>query len=104
MIRLREVGHLSREDIATATGAVRSTVGSWLRGERRPSGVRAERVAELSALVERLARVIEPAYVPVWLQKPLAALDDEKPLEMIRRGDYRRVAKLIGELELGALA
>lgn len=104
VLRLREVGHLSHADIAAGTGAQRSTVGAWLRGQRRPSGVRAERVVELSSIVERLAQVIKPTYVPVWLHKPLAALDDDKPIDIIRRGDYRRVAKLIGELEIGTLA
>jgi hypothetical protein len=52
-------------------------------------------VAELSALVERLARVMEPDYIPVWLTKPLGALDDQKPIELIARGDYLHVARLV---------
>ncbi len=102
--RLREVGHLSDADIAAATGVQRSTVGAWLRRQRRPSGIRAQRVVELSSIVERLAYVIQPSYVPVWLRKPLAALDDEAPIDLIRQGDYRRVAKLIGQLEIGSPA
>ncbi len=102
--RLREVGHLSYADIAAATGVQRSTVGAWLRRQRRPSGIRAQRVVELSSIVERLAYVIQPSYVPVWLRKPLAALDDETPIDLIRQGDYRRVAKLIGQLEIGSPA
>jgi uncharacterized protein (DUF2384 family) len=35
----------------------------------------------------------------VWLQRPLPALDDEKPIELIARGEYRRVVKLIAEIE-----
>jgi hypothetical protein len=33
------------------------------------------------------------------MTKPLELLDDEKPLDLIRRGEYRRVATLISELE-----
>ena len=38
-------------------------------------------------------------YIPVWLAKPIEALDDEKPLDLIGRGEYRRVARVVSELE-----
>ncbi len=96
---VREVGHLSDKDIARATGAGVSTVGAWMRRARTPSGVRAERLAELSAMVDRLARVMDPDYIPVWMRKPVAALGDDKPLDVLARGDYRRLSRLISELE-----
>lgn len=96
---VRKVGHLSDRDIARATGAGVSTVGAWMRRARTPSGARAERLAELSATVERLARVMDQDYIPVWLRKPVAALGDDKPLDVLARGDYRRLSRLISELE-----
>jgi hypothetical protein len=42
---------------------------------------------------------MEPDYIPVWLTKPLEALDDEKPIELMARGDYVRVARLVSSLE-----
>jgi transcriptional regulator with XRE-family HTH domain len=98
-IRIRETGHLSDRDIARATGAAVSTVGAWLRRSRSPRGRRAERLAELSSIVDRLAEVIDPDYIPVWLHKPVPALDDEKPIDVLARGDWRSVARLISELE-----
>ncbi|MDQ3638974.1 MAG: hypothetical protein M3426_13445 [Actinomycetota bacterium] len=56
-------------------------------------------MAELSAIVERLARVVDPDYIPVWLRKPVVALGDEKPLDVLARGEYRRLSRLISELE-----
>ena len=96
---MREVGRLSDRDIARATGAGVSTVGAWMRRARTPSGVRAERLAELSATVERLARVMDPDYIPVWMRKPVAALGDDKPLDVLARGDYRKLSRLISGLE-----
>ena len=98
-IRIREVGHLNDVLIARATGAARSTVRGWLAQRSSPTGTRADRVAELAAIVERLARIMDPDYIPVWLNKPIAALDDEKPIELIRRGEYRPVAQLVSSLE-----
>jgi transcriptional regulator with XRE-family HTH domain len=96
---VREVGRLSDRDIARATGAGVSTVGAWMRRTRTPTSERAERLAELSAVVERLARVMDPGYIPVWLRKPVIALDDEKPLDVLARGEYRRLSRVISELE-----
>lgn len=90
---------LTDVDLARATGAARSSARAWLNGTRVPSGDRAERLIELSALVERLERLMEPSYVGIWLRKPVPALDDHKPIDLIGRGQYRRVARLIGELE-----
>jgi transcriptional regulator with XRE-family HTH domain len=97
--RLQERAGLSDADVARATGAAQSTARAWLNGSRSPTGERAERLIELSALVERLERLIEPDYISIWLRKPVPALDDEKPLDLIGRGEYRRVARLISELE-----
>ncbi len=96
---VKGVGHLETSDLARATGADETTVRAWLRGSRSPSGRYAERLAELSTLVERLVRVMRPDYVRVWLIKPSALLGDDKPLDVIRRGDYRDVSRLIAALE-----
>lgn len=97
--RIREIGHLATADIARATGADDSTVRAWLNETRSPSGERAERLAELSSLVERLARVIDGSYIPVWLRKPNTLLDDEKPIDLVATGEYRQVSRVIAALE-----
>jgi transcriptional regulator with XRE-family HTH domain len=96
---IRDTGNLTVPDIARATGANDTTVRAWLRGDRSPSGTYAERLAELSAIVERLVRVMEPTYVPVWMRKPIALLDDDKALDVIAVGDYRRVSQAVAGLE-----
>jgi uncharacterized protein (DUF2384 family) len=50
-------------------------------------------------MADRLTRVMEAEYIPIWLNRPIEALDDDKPVELLARGDYRRVAQLIAELE-----
>ena len=34
----------------------------------------------------------------VWMRKPIA-LDDDKPLDVIANGDYRRVSRVVAGLE-----
>ena len=97
--RIHRVAHLSDAQIGAAVGAAPSTVRDWLAGRSSPSGRRAERVAELAEIVDRLARVMAADYIPVWLSKPIEALDDRKPLELIARGHVRRVARVVSGLE-----
>jgi uncharacterized protein (DUF2384 family) len=97
--RVHDVAGLSDRVIATATGTKPSTVRGWLSGRSEPSGARAERLIELAEMIKRLALVPRPESIPVWLQRPILALEDEKPIELIARGGYRRVAKLIAEIE-----
>lgn len=96
---IQEIGHLTVPDIARATGANETTVRAWLRDDRSPSGTFAERLVELSSIVERLVRLMQPTYVPVWMRKPVPLLDDDKPLDVIAAGDYRRVSRVIAGLE-----
>ena len=97
--RVHEIPGLSDRLIAAATGAKPSTVRGWLAGRSEPTGARAERLIELAEMIKRLALVVRPASIPVWLQRPILTLDDEKPIELIARGEYRKVAKLIAEIE-----
>lgn len=96
---IQEIGHLTVADIARATGANETTVRAWLRDDRSPSGTFAERLVELSSIVERLVRLMQPTYVPVWMRKPVPLLDDDKPLDVIAAGDYRRVSRVLAGLE-----
>jgi len=97
--RVHDTGHLSDREIAAATGAKPSTVRDWLRGRSSPTGSRAARLIELGEITDRLARVMEPDYIPVWLNRPLEVLGDDKPVERLARGDYRSIAKLVAALE-----
>jgi hypothetical protein len=98
-LRLRREAGLDDAMIARATGAARSTVRDWFARRSAPTGLRAERLGELSAIVDRLPRVMHADYIPLWLAKPVEALDDDKPVDLIARGEYRRVARVIAELE-----
>jgi hypothetical protein len=98
-LRIRSAAGLNDDLIARGTGAARSTVRDWFAHRSAPTGVRAERVGELSAIIDRLPRVMASDYIVVWLTKPIEALDDDKPIDLIGRGEFRRVARLISELE-----
>jgi transcriptional regulator with XRE-family HTH domain len=97
--RVHDVAGLTGADIARATGAAPSTARAWLAGTRNPTGERADRLIELSALVERLQRVMNSSYISVWLRRPIEALNDREPLDLVAHGDFRRVARVVSSLE-----
>ncbi len=97
--RVHDQAQLSDRQIAAATGAKPSTVRDWLSGRSAPSGARADRLVELGAMTDRLGRIMQPGFIPIWLTRPVEALEDEKPVEVLARGEYRRIAQLIAELE-----
>jgi uncharacterized protein (DUF2384 family) len=98
-VRIHDEAHLPHDLIAEAVGAAPSTVRDWLSRRSSPTGVRARRLADLGAITDRLSRVIDPSYIQVWLVKPIEALDDRRPVELIARGQARRVAAVISGLE-----
>jgi hypothetical protein len=53
-------------------------VRGWLAGRSEPSGACAERLIELAELTRRLGLVVRAEAIPVWLNRPVIALDDEK--------------------------
>jgi transcriptional regulator with XRE-family HTH domain len=98
-VRIHRDAHLSDRLIAEAVRAKPSTVRDWLNGRSSPTGERARRVAELGEITDRLARVVDARYIAVWLLKPVEALDDHTPIELIADGRARQVAQLISGLE-----
>lgn len=96
---LHAEARLSVEDIAAATGAAPSTARAWVALKQTPSGARAERIAELSSISQRLLRVMVAEYIPVWLNKSVPALGDRKPLDLIAEGKFLQVAQVVSGLE-----
>jgi Antitoxin Xre/MbcA/ParS C-terminal toxin-binding domain len=96
---IRTRGEASSRHRRAHRGAAPSTAQAWLAGTRKPTGERAERLIELSALVERLQRVMDTSYIPMWLRRPIEALDDRKPLDLLADGDFREVARVVSSLE-----
>jgi len=96
--RVRSLG-VEAGDIAEATGAEVGTVASWARAKRQPSAGYRARLLQLIAVVDRLSTTMNPAYIPLWLNKPLPALGDETPVAALGQGRYKEVSKLVAELE-----
>ena len=90
-------------DVAKVTGATPRSVTRWLEGAspRRPAE---ERILELKAVIDVLRRVLREDPARLWIRSPNPDLDYEKPLDLIERGEYRRVIGAILALAEGVTA
>lgn len=84
----REVG-LTEADVAAATGADERSVRRWL-GATRPT--RHERqIDDLRSIVQLLAETLTNDGVRQWLRARNRYLKGDRPLDVLARGEYKRV-------------
>ena len=80
------------------------TVLRWLREDTLPHWTTRELLLALDVVLERLAEVVQPEAAEEWLFTPVPALDYERPVDLVRSGEYRRVLTLIDGLGEGVFA
>lgn len=86
---LRRVG-FTQKQIASATGATDRTVRNWAAtGAIRPAYD--ERIRELSEISLLLSETATPRGVTQWLNARNRLLDNERPVDLIARGEADRV-------------
>jgi len=92
LIALRERVPLSEAQIARGTGAGERTVRAWLERREAPGGVPGQRLTELVAFVEEMARnVAGETLAGWWLDGEVDVLDGANPLDEIAAGRYERM-------------
>ncbi len=65
----------------------------------RPPGAGPNDWWSFSAIIDRLAAVLEADYVPVWLNRPLTALGHRKPIDVLAGGGYEELSRMVAALE-----
>jgi hypothetical protein len=92
LIALRERVALSEAQVARATGADEETVRAWLERRKAPGGVYGQRVTELVAFVEEMARNLQgETLAGWWLDGNVDFLSGANPLDEIAAGRYEQM-------------
>jgi DNA-binding transcriptional regulator YiaG len=91
---------LSRKVFSRLTGYSERAIASWEAG-RKPDEPGLRRIRETERFQARLAEVVRPEEIPVWLDTPNEAFDGLKPVEVIERGEIDRLWTMIFYLESG---
>jgi transcriptional regulator with XRE-family HTH domain len=90
---------LKQEDLAHVLNTSTRNVNRWISGERSPRANMQMRLREVLAVLELLSSVLTPTAAHDWLFSPNPLLGDERPDELLRRGQYRQV---LGAVEVMA--
>jgi len=96
--RLSKVMSATSLDIASVARILNKdskTVQRWLRYETKPRWDARELVLALNVVLERVSGIVEPASAEDWLYTPVPELDNRRPVDLIRKGESRRVLDLI---------
>ena len=91
-------------DIARVLGTTARSVSRWATSGATPRRHNEERLLELKAVIDSLRQVMRDEPARLWLRSPVPALDYEKPIELVERGEYRRVIGAILALAEGVTA
>lgn len=78
-------------DVARVLGTTPRSVARWQASEVTPRRESEERLLELKAVVDLARRIFRPESARLWLRSPNPDLSYEKPLDLLSRGEYRRV-------------
>lgn len=91
-------------DVARVLGASPRSVARWSTAGALPRRQNEERLLELKAVIDVLRQVMRDESARLWLRSPVPALDFEKPMDLIERGEYRRVIGAILSIGEGVTA
>lgn len=78
-------------DVARVLGSTQRSVARWQAAEASPRRDSEERLLELKAVVDLARQYLRPDVARLWLRSPDPSLGYEKPLDLVKQGEYRRV-------------
>jgi len=96
-------GGLTNDELAEITGVRARQVQNWASGANRPQGAAKELLLDLHYVVEQLLDVYTPEGVDIWLHGRNRSLGGQKPIDLLRMGDFEPVLAEIESLTTGAM-
>jgi transcriptional regulator with XRE-family HTH domain len=97
----REVG-LTETDLADGTGAAVRTVRRWAQDRTEPQRRYQPRIDDLRAVVEILDETLTSKGIAQWLRSRNRYLDGDRPIDVLREGEYSRVKEAADAFRDGA--
>jgi hypothetical protein len=99
---LRETA-LTTAEVAAITGVRERQVQHWAAGSHRPQGSKRDRLLELTYVVDRLRDVYRPEGIEIWLHGRNRDLGGQRPIDLLREGQFISVLNAIERLETGGM-
>jgi hypothetical protein len=94
---------LTNAELAEITGVKVRQVQHWASGAHRPQGDAKDRLLELHYIIERLREVYTPEGADIWIHGRNRSLNSQKPIDLLRAGEFARVLAAVERLASGAM-
>lgn len=94
---------LTTVELAGITGVKERQVHHWAAGSHKPGGEVRDRLLEVAYIVDQLREVYAPEGVEIWLHGRNKGLDSQRPIDLLRAGDFTAVLAAVDRLKTGAM-
>jgi transcriptional regulator with XRE-family HTH domain len=92
---LRSRGGLKATDVANIASVSPATVSRWIAGKAGPDPQTQLVISDLRYVVDRLAEFYTPDDTRLWLYAKHRLLNDERPVDLVNRGDAEKVLTVV---------
>ena len=99
---LRETA-LTTEEIAGIVDVQERAVYNWASGTHRPKADARDRLLEVAYIVEQLKNIYTAEGVDIWIHARNRSLGHERPIDLLRSGNFAPVLNAIERLSMGAM-
>jgi hypothetical protein len=94
---------LTLAEIGEITGVGERQVQHWGAGTSKPRDVSRDRLVDVHYIVSRLEEVYRADGVDIWLHSRNKALQGQRPLDLLRAGEFTPVLDEVERLATGAM-
>jgi len=99
---LRETA-LTASELAEIAQVKERQVFHWSAGTHRPQGEVRDRLLETAYVIEALKDVYTPEGVDIWIHGRNRGLGGERPIDLLRQGQFAPVLNAVERLKTGAM-
>ena len=86
---------LTNEELGGILDASARSVARWSAGDVVPQKLNKQRLLDLSYVAEALSEVLPREHANVWMFTPNRMLEHERPADLVRIGEYKKVLDAI---------
>lgn len=92
---------LAPDLLASCLAVNPKTIQRWQEGNARPNEAGLRALDKLEAICRLAGRLLKKDAVKAWFQAPNKTLGEERPADMLARGELDQVRNVLGMLEWG---